>query len=179
MFDNYILGISKADFQAANDNHPESSLKSEVLPGNGNYELYSNLLKRVGEPWGWDRRPKYANDNEDLRARVALPTTHIHLFKKFNEILGYSLTVARPDLKSAFNNIYEVENFGFFLEHCGKGYGSYFLNDTFKYLFNHEADYIHLESRSTNHEKVLPFYIENGMKVINVIQNNPDDLLPA
>lgn len=177
MFTNYILGLAKEDFKTANDNLPEG-FEADVLPGAGNYKTYSTLLQRVGSPWGWDKRPKYANNNDELKARVALPTSNIHLFKVFNEVVGYALTIARPDLSKQFNKtIAEIENFGFAPVHNRKGYGAYFLKDTFNKLFQKGYDYIHLETRSTNHKKVLPFYLQNGMELIKTEENLAYDLL--
>lgn len=177
MYSNYKLGLSRKDYTPANDNK-KNGLSIERLPGKGNYKIYKAMLGKVGGPWLWDKRPKYANDNEALRQRIARLSTTIHLFQYFNQTIGYSLTVERPDLSSQFNKVAEIENFGLVPEFNGKGLGDYFLHETFKYLFEHGYDNIHLESRSTNHEKVIPFYQRNGMKLIEVDKNLPDDLVP-
>lgn len=177
MYSNYKLGLSKKNYHPVN-NSKQYGLNIERIPGKGNYPIYRAMLEKVGSPWQWNKRPKYANDNIALHQRIAHPSTMIHLFRYFNRIIGYGLTTERPDLSTTFKRVAEIENFGLCPEYNGKGLGNHLLHETFNYLFEQGYSYIHLESRSTNHEKVIPFYQRNGMKVIEIEENLPDDLIP-
>ena len=115
------------------------------------------LLDRVGGPWGWDRRPKYLHpDLTDRRLfLLAMP--------EYGTV-GYAMT--HKD---------EIENFGLFPEHTGKGIGGDFFPLVVNKVFE-EHDKAWLTTRSTNHAKVPKFYADMGMTLKN-IEELPDDLV--
>jgi len=172
MFTNYHLAISREEYNDIEYRTDPSLNIEEIAP---DFKKYLTLLVHVGNPWGWDRRPKYANDSENLRTRVE--HGRLHLLKKFNDVTGYCLSVKRKDLTSEFNrkSVAEIENFGLFPEHNAKGYGRTFLPLIFNELFK-TSDMIYLSTRSTNHPKVIPFYQSLGMKIIRQ-ETLEDDLL--
>ncbi|MFY0601631.1 MAG: hypothetical protein JXR03_18300 [Cyclobacteriaceae bacterium] len=161
MFTNYHLGISKDAFENFNYKLDPDLNIQEVFP---HFEDYMRLFKKVGSEWGWDRRPRYYNQ-DSLKERV--DSGKLFLLKKFDEVKGYCLAIDRSDLTSQFNkhSVEEIENFGLFPEFNAQGFGKTFLPLIFNELFK-KHDYIYLSSRSTNHEKVIPFYQKLGMKTL-------------
>ena len=170
MFTNYHLGISKEAFENFEYKIDPDLNIEEVFP---HFSAYIKLFKKVGTDWGWDRRPKY-HDEESVKVRVE--KGRLLLLKKFNEVAGYCLAIYREDLTMEFNkkSVGEIENFGLFPEFNAKGYGKTFLPQVFKELFK-TNDYIYLSSRSTNHKGVIPFYQKLGMKVLKT-EELEDDL---
>ena len=137
---------------------------------------YEYLLNRVGSPWCWTERPKYLLEKNSLYSRIYDKKSRFFLLKKGENLIGYCFaTTSSENVAKKFKNIIEIENFGFFPEHTGKGYGSTILNMIFDVLFE-DYNNIYLTSRSTNHPKVIDFYQKNGMKVI-CKENLPDDLV--
>ena len=131
----------------------------------------------VGKPWGWDTRPQYAT-NKSIIAILDEPDCRLFLFRKNDQIIGHSL-VNKEKIKDQFitsNKVARIETFGLFPEETGKGYGSYFLANTFATLIDN-YDYVYLTSRSTNHSSVLSFYLKNGMKIIRTQEKDNDPVL--
>jgi hypothetical protein len=176
---------------------PHAQRQGSALPGGLNvlevkpeYELFASLIARVGGPWGWTRRPRYAGGNR--RAVTALlkkPHTRLFLLRREKKVLGYCMTAA-PELEKNILEklgqtaaarpirpaVIEIENFGLFPESTGKGYGRYFLPEILEKLFaDHEI--VYPSTRDTNHARVVPFYEDIGMRVIHS-ETLPDDLLP-
>lgn len=175
MFTNYHLAISKEEYLRQSYKLQPGLNAQEIPP---DFQTFSDLLKRVGGPWGWDRRPKYSMETEALKQRVYNKESHLYLLNNFNEVTGYCFAVKRADLTTTFNRnaITEIENFGLFPEHTGKQYGGTFLPLIFEKLFEHN-DIVYLTTRSTNHTKVVSFYESLGMKVIQK-EELEDDLTP-
>lgn len=173
MFTNYHLAISKEQYLKQAYQF-QSGLN--IQETERDFKTYYNLLQRVGGPWGWDRRPKYYAEMESLKERVYNKGSHLFLLNNFNTAVGYCFAIKRNDLTSTFNRhaVTEIENFGLFLEHTGKGYGRTFLPLVFEKLFE-ENDLVYLTTRSTNHAKVVPFYTSLGMQVIKT-EELEDDL---
>ncbi len=170
MFVEYHLTIEKKEFERR-DYGLDPFLAVEEI--NTDFNTFMSLFKRVGSPWGWDRRPKYCDNREGLEERVA--AGRIHLLKKFNEVVGYCFSVEKGNMTSEFNrgSMVEIENFGLFPEQNGKSYGKTYLPKIFNELFKGN-DIVYLSSRSTNHVKVIPFYQSLGMKVIESIKMEDD-----
>ncbi len=179
-FTDYHFLISKEDAR------PAAPLKEgwsfqEVQP---DYECFINLLKKVGGPYGWDRRPRYHNNRAFWESRLAAPETRMFLFMDAGKPVGYCLTgSAKEDLSSKFHcaardeSLIEIENFGLFPEFTQKGYGPAFLQAMFDELFT-DHGHVYLSSRSTNGPNVVPFYQSGGMTLI-LSEEKPDDLIPA
>lgn len=180
----YHLALSKAGFTARQGFYAalkdESVTLQEVPP---TYPNFLFVFEKVGEPWGWTRRPKYVTDKNNLLQRLAAPGTRLFYIRHDGQAVGYCLAVEYPDsLKHAFNTALEpptaeIENFGFFPGETGKGYGKAALPLLFEELFRRHNS-VYLSSRSTNHARVIPFYESLGMSVLRIDQR-PDDLLPG
>jgi len=176
-YSNFKLSIDRSAFTVSNDNRHPEGLNLKEVPRD--YSEFTKLLNSVGGPLGWDKRKKYRVYQSEVRQRLALEATHLFLFERFNKAIGYSLTIARPDLSKTFNmQVAEIENFGLKPAYTAKGYGGYFLNQVLSRLFNEGYEKVYLESRSTNHKKVVPFYERNGMSVIGIDEDIPDDFTP-
>ncbi len=160
------LFITKKDFFSI---HSKFNCAGQLRVNNVDTTLnnFKQRLERIGSPWGWDRRPKY-QDEQSIAKRISDPRSHIYSLLLGDNEIGYSLTIARDDLSSAFgSNVAEIENFGINIEHNGEGYGTPFFKHVCNELFKQGFEGIFLSTRSTNHEGVLPFYKRLGMKVIN------------
>lgn len=181
-FRNYHLAITKAEYQARSYPALTGGLwLAEIAP---TYDTFYALLKRVGGPWGWDRRPRYHDNQAMWEGRLQAPETRLHLFGHQDQVLGYCLAgTVKQDLSDIFTesatgaSVIEIENFGLFPEHTGKRYGQTFLPAVFSHLFQ-DYDAVYLTTRSTNHGKVVPFYQGLGMSVIHT-EILPDDLAPV
>lgn len=169
-FTKYHIAISKNHF-LTRDYPQNPQLTTEKVVSD--VATLAPLIERVGGPWGWTRRPLY----QDLENRVE--GTELFLLKANNRTAGYCMTRPLHNLTLAFNsqNVTEIENFGLFPEHNGKGWGKTFLPAMLKILFE-QADTVYLSTRSSNHPKVVKFYEDCGMSVIGK-EVLPDDLLPA
>ncbi len=191
-FTKYHLAISKDLYlqgQAGNlYTKPVPSHEMNILEVKSDYDMFSLLIERTGGPWGWTRRPRYGEDNrQSIQKLLNAPETRLFLLRDKQDIVGYCLTTApalQNDLRQKFNhhalpdhNTIEIENFGFFPEHTGKGYGRYFLPALFGALFK-DHDTVYLSTRSTNHPRVVPFYESLGMQVIHQ-ETLLDDLIPS
>jgi hypothetical protein len=92
-------------FEIGHDEKPEASREGkldEIIPTQNNFK---DLLQKVGGHWGWDRRPQYLDpDLTDRRLYL--------MYMPAIGTVGYALT-----------HLNEIENFGLFPEHTGKGLG--------------------------------------------------------
>lgn len=136
------------------------------------------LITRIG--WGWATRPQYAT-NKAVQEILDKPECRLHLFQEFSKTVGYCLTHDEdPALVSAFSKaandnapLARIEQFGFFPENTGKGYGHAFMPHMLEELFNnHNKTY--LTSRGTNDPRVVPFYLDLGFDLIHR-EEKPDD----
>jgi ribosomal protein S18 acetylase RimI-like enzyme len=144
--------------------------KETILP------YFKYLFMKVGTRWKWTLRPKYLVKVKSLSQRLESNESKLFIFKKGEQLIGYAFVVESEEpIANKYENLIEIENFGFFPEYTNKAYGSYFLNKLFASLFE-KYDYVYLTSRSTNHSKVIPFYKRNGMTVIYK-ETLPDDLV--
>lgn len=170
MFTNYKLAIHKEDY------HPLPAVFGyAATPFDCSFPEYLELLQRVGGPWGWDRRPKYYDDLEGLKERFGQAT--VYSLTSGHEIVGYCMTIPRKDLSIGFmRRVGEIENFGLFIEQTGRGHGPALLPLIFAHMFE-RYNTVYLESRSTNHPKVVSFYQQQGMKLLAADQHQ-DDLHP-
>lgn len=181
------FSMDRAEFTARRAQYSsDPDLKIEET--NPCWERFYTMLKRVGGPWGWDKRPKYHEDKQqEIEARLAEPDTRLFYLNAEGVTVGYCLVTAyRHDLRLAFNGssrnldrnqICEIENIGLFPEHTGKGYGQTFLPLILDELFQ-DYEMIYLSTRSTNHSGVRPFYQKLGMRITD-IELRKNDLLPA
>lgn len=161
-FINTHLQISKKDFSGRHNAIRPGLSMHETSPEINDYET---LIKRVGGPWGWTLRPKYQN----LHARIQ-GARLFHFKTPFSGVIGYALT--RNDNSKIYT--VEIENFGLFPEHNGKGYGQTFMSLLLDELLK-SSDVVRLETRSTNHPKVVNFYQSCGFHVVKA-ELLPNDL---
>lgn len=163
---NYHMQISREGFvpdltAAFNTNSGLNIRKLEC-----NYATFRPLFERVGGPWGWPQRPKYHDELDGLKERLADPRSQLLLLRDGYVPVGYCFVSPVATKGIAAENAIEIENFGFFPGHTGQGYGGPFLKAIFARLFDNGYDHVYLQSRSTNHEKVIPFYKRQGMDCI-------------
>lgn len=154
----------------------------EILP---ELSLYTKLLKRVGGPWYWTHRPKYFGKEREIEFRLKEPKSRLFLLRKNESVIGYCL-VTPTDFEAtrvlfengyieSYSKVIEIENFGLFPEHTGQKFGRFFLPQIFKTLFQN-YNIVYLTTRSTNHERVVPFYLDMGMSLIKT-ETLPNDLV--
>lgn len=167
------IGKSRYDFLKAAGHYPENTVKvKEITP---DYEVYYPMLKRVGAPYGWDKRPKYLLEIKKLKQRLLDKNTRLFVASKDGVEIGYCLVTKCEDRGRSLGNVIEIENFGLFPEFTGQRLGRPFLAKIFDELFkNHE--HVYLTTRSTNHKGVIPFYKRMGMDVL-LAEELPEDVL--
>lgn len=180
-FNNYHLSICRDEFDkrsgilVSNDN--ALSIK-EIAPF---YKTWRNLVDRVGSPWGWDRRPAYHEKNgEHIKQRLMSEESRLFVLQKFDRTIGFCWAYQTSQEEAlgygSREKAAKIETFGLFEEETGKGHGRYFLPLILKELFN-DASLVFLETRSTNHKKVVSFYTSLGMEISGKQENLPDDLV--
>lgn len=176
-YTNYSLLFKSLAANTSNDNaNPNGALSIEEIPRD--YKKFRTLLRYVGGAWFWHLRPKYKCETRALKKRLADKDSHLYLLKEFDKTIGYSFTINRPDLTKEFNaKTAEIENFGLAKPHTDKGYGGFYLQNIFQKLHEENFETAYLESRSTNHDRVIPFYTKQGMKVINIEHDIPEDII--
>ncbi len=179
-FTNYHLAISKERYADIDYDHDGSDEVIERPTPALNRFLF--LLKSVGKKYGWDRRPKYLN-YPAIANRLASSNTRYFDILKDGQAVGYVLAT-KPENSLGWHyteaaqarKTIEIENFGLFEGQSGHNYGDTALPKVLGILLE-DNDNVYLTSRSTNHPKVIPFYEENGMKVIHQ-EVLADDLIP-
>lgn len=179
-FTNYHLAISKERY-AEIDYDLDDSIEVKERPAPA-LNRFLSLLKSVGKKYGWDRRPKYL-DYPAVASRLASSSTRYFDILKDGKAVGYILAT-KPENSLGWHyteatqarKTIEIENFGLFEGQSGNDYGDTALPKVLGILLA-DNDNVYLTSRSTNHPKVIPFYEENGMKVIHQ-EVLPDDLIP-
>lgn len=196
IFTNYHLYLSKDEYRALKNKnaYPQTPGFEVVHIKKPDYALFLSLIRRVGGPWGWTRRPRYCLANmREIATLLQKPQTCLYLLQKDVQTVGYALISegkqdfsplfpAQKNLAAKKQKIIEIENFGLFPEFTGKKFGRTFLPALFDILFA-EYDVVYLSSRSTNHARVIPFYTNLGMRILRQEQLENDlldaDILPA
>ncbi|MBI1300062.1 MAG: GNAT family N-acetyltransferase [Alphaproteobacteria bacterium] len=184
-YSNYKLNICRDKFNrcASNGTYPSNDNGLTVVETEPSYERWRALVDRVGEPWGWNKRPVYHESNRVwLLQKLRSEGSRLFLLQKDQKTIGFCWAYA-ANLKATFG--FEdgdtpgakIETYGLFEEETGKGHGRFFLPMIFRELFNAGAENVFLESRSTNHPGVIPFYERMGMSVIDVDHDLEDDLI--
>lgn len=180
MFTNYHLAISRERYREIDYTLDDSiEVKERAAPA---LTKFLNLLKSVGKKYGWDRRPKYL-DYPSVARRLASDNTRFFDILKDGKPIGYVLAT-KPESSIGWHyteaaqarKTIEIENFGLFRGQTGNDYGDTALARVLGLLLS-DNDNVYLTSRSTNHPKVVPFYIANGMTLIHQ-EVLPDDLVP-
>ncbi len=178
-FTRYHLAITKNQHQSARDKWAVPAEGLNILEVTPDYDTFARLIARLGGPWGWTKRPRYAASNRlSITKLLKKPHTRLFLLRSGEKTLGYCLTATPQSAQNRFRpEMIEIENFGLFPEHTGKKYGLYFLPAILEELFA-DHNVVYLSTRSTNHARVVPFYENLGMRVIRQ-ETLPDDLIPA
>ncbi len=166
------LAIAASDFKPLQD---KAGFAIHEVPAT--LSFFKPLIERVGGPWGWTQRPKYFGDDA-LTER--LKDFRLFLLEKDGQTVGYCLSNPFKSLTLGFNGaakVTEIENFGMFPEFNGKGFGKAHLPMMFEELFK-SCDMVYLTTRSSNHAKVVKFYQDCGMKILQQ-DLMADDLVPV
>lgn len=180
---NHLL-ISKSEYNAlpAIQRSPKELNIKEIEPDAKTVRYW---VEQVGGPYGWPDREQYTL--EAIEELIKTPETRLFMLLKDGCPLGYCLThkeTAR-DLRSHFMKaghnipddakITRIEGFGLAYNQTDRDYGDLYLNEMYKILFDDAGkDYVYLTSRNTNHSGVIPFYLDNGMSVIDT-ETKPED----
>ncbi len=142
------------------------------------FRLFERMLTRVGEPWNWNKRASHVNRLRYWRTVMRDPRTSLYGLYLDDKEVGLCLVMQpreeRRDLLSGANPT-EIKWFGLQLEHTNKGLGGSYLAALFDNLFKFH-DEVYLSTRSTNHARVVPFYLNMGMKIVGK-DIKPDDVL--
>lgn len=191
-FTKFHLVISKEEFLTA---QKAGKFSGDVSPGlslkrvDTDHEMFYLLMRIVGGPYGWHRRMEYhdATAHEELVEVLSQPDSRLWLFKWGHETVGFCCAAnVEPSLVEIFQakaganehapTVSEIYKIGLFNEFTGHGWGRAFLGKVFAALFA-DCDAVYLNTRSTNHDKVVPFYESVGMRVAHA-EECEDDLLP-
>ncbi len=185
-YDNYHLAISKQTFERKKLEGLYRCVNNSlsIQEHEPSYDLFKTLIDRYGGPWGWNRREKYHDKQEEIERRLSQPETRLLTLHDEDREIGYCLVVGMSkSLSSQFweratdHRVIEIENFALDVAENGKGKGQVFLQRILDNLLG-SYDTVYLSSRSTNHKGVIPFYQKMGMSVFHVERNLPDDLAP-
>lgn len=141
---------------------PSPTPSVAALPENVNAVLWStprdvheyrSLYYSVGEKWNWLDR--IFMEDEALNEAINNDKTSIYLFQYLGETIGYIELVELTDAV-------EIQYFGLFPEHTGKGWGPALLH----WVINKAAGYgkpkIQLNTCSLDHPKALQVYKKAG-----------------
>jgi len=129
------------------------------------YDLYWHFCDRVGRHLGWSTRRHVRDRNANERI-LADPNTEMLELMVAGMTVGYSVT----QYTSALRAEAQINDFGFFPENTGRGYGSYFLPRLIVRLeeASPALNRIFLTTRSTNGAGVPVFYGRFGFRVTKV-----------
>lgn len=150
-------------------------------------------VEQVGSPYGWPDREQYTL--EAIGELIKTQGTRLFMLQQEGCPIGYCLIhdETESNLRAHFTKaghnippdarITRIEGFGLAGKHTNKDFGNFYLQKMFEVLFDHgDADYVYLTSRSTNHPGVIPFYLNNGMHIIDKehkAEDRPAHLIPA
>lgn len=186
------------------DIYPELKLKEESVPKYGDL---IQLLKDVGEKYGWDRRREFYDPESKKEIIKQLKQSGSRRFTFMagqKEVGGCIVANIEPEeqLRELFTragrlpqysdlkpetaaNTVEIYKIGLKDQYTRHGWGKYFLGELLTTLFDESKDKtnviqnpdaVYLNTRSTNHNRVVNFYKDFNMNMINGM-TYPDDLI--
>jgi ribosomal protein S18 acetylase RimI-like enzyme len=120
-------------------------------------------IKAVGKPYKWDKRKGFI---EDVKRAVSTPQSLMFLFMKNENPIGVAV-IADPALSTDHQDSIEIFKIGLLPSQTNSGHGSFLLLQLFERLFERSSN-VYLNTRDTNHSKVVPFYEAMGMLITNV-----------
>ena len=168
------FAIKKDEWDSKQISSPRLSLK-QIMP---HYSTFETMMTQVGKPWKWNKRSDHVGRLNYWRNVLRDPRTSLFALCLDGHEIGLCMTMYPRENRHILltgNNPVEIKYFGLHLEHTGKGYGGHFLAMIFDKLFKFH-DEVYLSTRSTNHKKVVPFYMSMGMKILKQEQK-PNDVL--
>lgn len=172
------IAISKEQYQWLKDIGHYDFDTVKIRPIKPDLIQHAMLLNRVGQSYGWTKRPKYVMERENLQKRLMAENSRFYLAYHKDRLIGYCFISACSDaIGQKLGNVIEIENFGLFPEYTGQGLGPSFLAQVFDALMP-DYDHIYLTTRSTNHKGVIPFYERMGMRIL-CREQMPDDLVES
>jgi GNAT superfamily N-acetyltransferase len=133
------------------------------------YDLYWSLLDRVGGHLGWSSR-RQVRDRRFVEAILLDPLTELLDLRVSGATVGYSVA----KFTAALRYEAEIQDFGFFPEHTGRGYGSFFLPGIILRLQDVSDNLTRMlvTTRSTNGPRVPQFYGRFGFSVFKVVHHD-------
>lgn len=175
---------------------PDLSIRAEDAPS---YKDLQDLIKKVGKPYGWDRRAEYHNPEsiKNITEKLEQPSSRRFSFwSGSKEVGGVIVANVEPNIRGIFEKAIsegeepidinpewaektiEIYKIGLLPEHTNRGWGKHFVSKILTRLFNEvpPLEVVYLNTRSTNHSGVLSFYTGLKMDVIHA-RSYPDDLI--
>lgn len=132
------------------------------------YDLYRSRLDRVGGHLGWSTR-RQVQDRHFVEGILFDPLTELLDLVVSGATVGYSVA----KFTAALRYEAEIQDFGLFPEHTGRGYGSFFLPAIILRLqdVSDNLTRILVTTRSTNGPRIPRFYGRFGFAVYKVVHH--------
>jgi ribosomal protein S18 acetylase RimI-like enzyme len=133
------------------------------------YEHYRSFLDRVGSHLGWSSR-RLIQDRDAIERLLFDPLSELLELTVSGTSAGYSVTKFTSPLRHEA----EIQDFGLFPEHTGRGYGSCFVPLIILRLedVSDNLSRILVCTRSTNGPQVPTFYSRFGFSVSKIVHHD-------
>lgn len=121
-------------------------------------EQYIKLYKGVGDAYQWTDRLQLSSN--ELETLINKTNTHIYLLQAHGVDVGYTELVLE-------NQHVELQYFGLFTAHIGKGYGTQLLKKTIVKAWSFTPQWVQLNTCDLDHPKALALYKQVGFEEVS------------
>jgi len=123
-------------------------------------ESYLHYYQAVGEKYNWIDR--LVMEKPKLYNLINATKTEIFVYKVSENIAGFAEFVREK-------NYTEILYFGLFPEYIGKGLGKDFLQKVIHESWNHQQEWVQLNTCELDHPNALSTYEKSGFKIDKVV----------
>jgi GNAT superfamily N-acetyltransferase len=114
---------------------------------------YLEFYNKVGKNWNWTER--VLMNNAELEKIINSDNNEIYVFSKNNTNIGYAEFINH-------NNFVEIQYFGLFPEHTGKGLGKQLFKWCISKAWSYKPEWVQLNTCDLDHKSAIPMYKELG-----------------
>ena len=156
---------SREEFRPSTGHFPDITIQRETALAPA---IYREILRRVGEPWGWAPRIWQAPD-EQLESHIGYAGLHLHVARRGKAIVGFFELWDEPEKE------FKIDVFGLVPEEIGKGLGKWLLTQAVETAFALGAKRVWLLAHSDGHPHAMRNYLARGFKIVRTEEYDDTD----